>query len=246
LKRYIATMIVLIVIILVSAYYVFFRENEVEVHIEKSKFLFQQSIRNIDLESFPKNLQVEFEKILLKNNTLELKKEWSTNINFDLTLKPFFDLNNLYLVSYDKIIAYSKKTSEIKWKQQLEHKIMSFNLLDRNRAIVHDDSSYVYSFKRHDGELVWKAHYANIENQCTGASLLPFMITPAEDKRLLFSIFFLPQKRAISLINNDTGQLISTIEFDSELVHISDYDAFENSLYVVTGTQLLKLKLEKP
>ncbi|HPY95880.1 MAG TPA: hypothetical protein PL063_01560 [Candidatus Cloacimonadota bacterium] len=245
-KRYVATMILLILVISISIYYTFFKENEVEVNIEKSKYLIQQRIRNIDIENVPKSLQIEFEKILLKNNTLELKKEWSTNLDFDLTLKPFFDLNNIYLISYDKIIVYSKKNSEIKWKRKLDQTIVYFNLLDRNRVIACDDSLNFYNLRRSDGELIWKTNYQDFTQPSINTGLRPFLITPSQDKRLLYSIFFIPKKKGIMLINNDTGQLISSIEFDAELLFISEYNAFDNSLYVATELQLIKLKLEKP
>ncbi len=244
-KRYVVTMIFLVSVILISVYYTFFRDNEVEVNIEKSKYLIQQRIRNIDLDKIPLNLQVEFEKILLKNNTLALKKEWSTDLPFDLTMKPCFDLDNIYLVAFDKVIVYDKKSSEIKWKKQLKHPIIYFDLLDRNRVIACDDSSNFYNLRRNDGTIIWEKHYLDLKMPPLNQNLNPFLITPSQDKRLLQSIFFIPQKKSILLLNNETGQLISSIDLDSELLYISDYDAFENCIFVVTDTRLIKLKLEK-
>jgi len=245
LKRYLFTMVFLIAVILISVYYTFFRDNDVEVNIEKSKYLIQQRIRNIDFDKIPINLQVEFEKILLKNNSLELKKEWSTNLPFDLTMKPAFDLDNLYLVAFDKIIVYNKKNSEIKWKRQFNHPVIYFDLLDRNRVIACDDSSNFFNLRRSDGEILWKNQYSDLKMPSLNQNLSPFLITPSQDKRLLHTIFFIPQKKSILLLNNETGQLISSIELDSELLYISDYDAFENCIFVVTDTRLIKIKLEK-
>lgn len=244
-KRYMITMILLILMITVSIYYAFFKNNEVEVNIEKSKYLIQHRIRNIDFDKIPLNLQVEFEKILHKNNELQLKKEWTTNLSFDLTMKPFFDLDFLYLIAYDKIIVYDKKTTNIKWKRQFDSPVVYFNLLDRNRVIACDDSSRFYNINRITGLDEWSISYKELNLPALNQNLEPFLLTSNNDKRLLNSIFFIPQKRSILLLNNDTGKLISSVDFDSDVLYISDYDSFENCIYVVTESKLNKLVLEK-
>lgn len=237
-------MTLLILVILGSLYYAFFKNNEVEVTIEKSKYFVQQRFRNIDLDKIPLNLQKDVENMLQEPNTLELKKIWTSELPFDLSMQPFFDLDNLYLVALDKIVVYDKRNSNIIWKKQLKNKIILFDFLDRNRIVVCDDSSNFYNINRKTGVSVWVNTFHELKLPLLNQNLSPKFISRIEDQRLNQSIFIIPKKNSLVVVNVETGKEISSISLDSEILYMSDYDKFDNCFYIVCESKLIKLKLE--
>ena len=237
-------MTLLILIILLSIYYAFFKNNEVEVNIEKSKFFVQQRFKNIDLEEIPLNLKIDVEKILKDTETIELKKEWSSELDFDISMKPFFDLDNLYLVTLDKIVAYKKNNFHALWKKQFTSKIIHFNFLDKNKIILGDDSLHFYTINKKTGKTIWYSRFSDMKLPALNQNLNPIFISNLEDQRLNNSVLIVPQKNSLNIINVENGKLISKIQLDSEILYISDYDLFNNSLYVFTKSTLIKFKLE--
>jgi CHASE3 domain sensor protein len=60
-KRYALSLILIILVVFCSIYYVFMGKNEIERTIERNRIIINQRIRNIELDRFPTRLQLDFE-----------------------------------------------------------------------------------------------------------------------------------------------------------------------------------------
>jgi len=158
-KRHYIPAIFIFLAIIVSVYYVFFRDNEIEIQLDRSRYIINQRIRNIDLERFPMRLQLDFERLLRDFKTIQLQKIWTAELSFDLTHPPYFDLRNIYLISFDKIAVYDKNNMNSIWIKQIDHDIESFTLVDGNLLLLVDSMGYVHAFNR--SSEMWKAGLLN-------------------------------------------------------------------------------------
>ena len=244
-KKHYLPFSIIIFFIIISAYYVFFRDNEIEINLDKSKYIITERIRNIELDKIPIKLQLDFEKLLKDFKAVQLRKEWTTELNFDITLTPTFDLNNLYLISYDKIAVYDKYTMQILWKKQLQANILSIKLIDGNNILLIDDKNYIYTLNRLSGDIVWSHFFNDLFIESKSPGNFPFQITYNEDKRFLSSILIASNGNMLLILDNLTGEEIFSLELEHFIYYISDYDHIDNSLYVVYNDKISKIILEK-
>ena len=244
-KKYYLPIIIIVLAISFSVYYAFFKENEIDIQLDKGKQIIHQTIRNIDLDNFPIIMQLDFEKLLKDFKVLHLYKVWSTEIEFDITHPPYFDLKNIYLISFDKIAVYDKNTMANLWKKQVDHHIRTFSLVDGNNILITDAHGDLYNLNRSTGEVTWTYHRDITFLNEYDFSLKPIQLTYNEDKRLLTGIVIIPFDKEIYIHDVLTGQILFSLEFDDYIYHLSEYDMIENSLYVAYGSKLVKLLLEK-
>ena len=244
-KRHYIPGIFLILAIILSVYYVFFRDNEIETRLDRSRYILNQRIRNIELERFPLILQIEFDRLLRDFKNIQLHKEWSAELDFDLTHPPFFDLRNIYLVSFDKIAVYNKNNMTSVWIEQFDYYIESFSLVDGNNLLVIDSNGNVYALNRNTGDLNWGYDLNETYFSNNPFSAKPLQITNNEDKRLLTSITLLPVSREILILDDMTGELLFALDFEETIYFLSDYDQLENAIYVAYGNKISKVLLEK-
>ena len=244
-KKYYFAIIFITIVLLVSAYYVFFWENELDIQLEKSKYIINQRIRNIELDRFPLRLQLDFERLLKVTKIISLEKEWSTEIDFDLTHPPFFDLRNLYLVSFDKIAVYDRSNLLNIWRKQLEHDIMSFLLIDGNNIFIVDIQGHIYTVNRNTGEQVWSHNFGEMYVYNQMFSTRNLLITNNDDKRLITSILVTPLNDEIYVLDVLSGEILNSIKMDDLIYYISDYDPVDNAFYVGYGNKIAKLILKK-
>ena len=242
-KHYIPTLLIVITLI-VSVYYVFFRQNDIEVRLEQGRFIFNQHIRNIELDRFPLRLPLEFERFWREFQNIQLRKEWTAELTFDLTLQPFFDLRNVYLVSFDKIAVYDKNTMENIWLKQIDNVIESFTLIDGNNLLVVDTDGTAYAINRNTGEMSWSHDFDAIHYYFHSFVAKPLQISNTVDRRLLTSVIIFPTNNEIHILDNVTGEIQFTMEFDDQIFYISDYDPIEHAIYVAYGNNITKLILE--
>jgi len=243
-KYYISTFLITLVLI-ISIYYVFYKENEIEIKLDRGRLILHQTIRNIEIEKFPIKLQLDFDKLLKDFKSVSLTKVWSTDIEFDITHPPFFDLKNIYLISFDKIAVYDKNTMQNIWKKQVESHVRTFTLIDGNNILITDAEGAIYNLNRGTGEISWfyKKNITFLNEY--DFSLKPIQITYNDDKRFLLSVLIIPLDNDIKILDILTGNILFTLEFDDYIYHVSEYDQVENALYVAYGDKLAKLLLEK-
>ena len=244
-KKYYFAIIFILIVLIVSAYYVFFWDNEIEMHLEKSKYILNERIRNIELDRFPLRLQLDFDRLLKDTKSVSLEKEWSTELDFDLTQPPFFDLKNLYLVSFDKIAVYERNNLHNIWRKQLEHDIMSFLLIDGNNIFIVDIQGHIYTMNRNTGEQMWSHDFGEMHVYNQMFSTKNLLITNNEDKRLVTSILVSPLNDVIFVFDVLNGDILNSIKLDDLIYYISDYDPIDHAFYVGYGNKIAKLILKK-
>ena len=244
-KKHYITAIVIVITIALSIYYVFFRENEIEDRLHKSRYILQERIRNIELDRFPARLQLDFDRLRRDLATIEISKIWSAELDFDLTHPPYFDLKNLYLVTVDKVAVYDKNTLERIWIVQADHPIANFTLIDGNNLLIVDNSGQIYSLNRNTGEQNWTSIHQNHLYESIYSPLKPMQITNNEDKRLITSIIIIPLKDEMQIKDPISGEVLYTLDFDEDIYHISEYDPIDNAIYVSYGNKIGKIILEK-
>ena len=244
-KKYFIPAIFILIAMIISAYYVYFRNNELEIQLDKSRYIINQRIRNIDIDRFPLRLQLEFERLRRDFTNIQLQKEWTTVLDFDPTHPPIFDIRNLYFVSFDKIAVYNKNDLTSVWVKQLDFDIESFSLIDGNNLLVIDSNGNVYAFNRNTGELSW---YSSLKERYIGISSVtanPFQITHNEDRRIITSIIIIPMDNKIKIFCSVTGEEFFTLEFEDHIYFISEYDQLNNAFYVSYGNRIAKIILDK-
>lgn len=243
-KHYLPALIIFFFLI-ISVYYVFFRENEIEVNLDKGKFIISEKIRNIELEKIPIRLQLDFEKLLKDNKAVQLRKEWSTELNFDITLSPYFDLRNLYLISFDKLAVYDKASMQNIWKKQLDADIVSFSLIDGNSIMLIDKNYNVFALNRNTGDTVWSHNFNEMIIGHKNTTIEPFQITYNEDRRFLSSVIIVVNGTRVKVLDNISGDILSEIDLEHFVYKISEYDQIDNAIYIVYDDKIAKLILEK-
>ena len=244
-KKHYLPAIFIIIAIIISTYYVFFRNNEIEIQLDRSRYIINQRIRNIELDRFPLRLQLEFERLRRDFSNIYLQKEWTADLSFDLTHPPLFDMRNLYLVSFDKIAVYNKNDLTSVWIKQLDFDIESILLIDGNNLLVIDNNGTIFAFNRNSGDLNWSQHLNEnyISNNTFTAK--PFQITHNEDRRIITSILILPIDTEINVFCSVTGETLFSLDFEDYIYFLSEYDQLSNAIYVSYGNKISKIILEK-
>lgn len=238
------TLIMLLLAIIISLYYAFFRENDIEVTVEKSRYIVNEKIRNIELEKIPIKLQLDVENILTDAQNVHFENIWNTQLPYDVTMKPYFDLKYIYLISYDKLIVYHKKNASVVWKRQFVKPIIYFSLIDGNQILIADSPNHLMSLKRNNGSVNWSKNFQSLTIPQISQNMTPYQISFDEDKRFLSSLLVIPDKNKIQILNQ-AGDSLNTFVYDRDISFISDYDSIENCFYVIFSDKMFKLKLEK-
>jgi len=241
-RKYYLPMIIICLAVLGSIVYVFFGDNQIESNLERNKIIINQKLRNIQLDKFPLKLPLN---LVTNVKSTTLATEWTTELPFDLTHPPYFDLRNLYLVSFDKIAVYDKDTLENIWMKQLDFDIISFALIDGNNIFIADSYGNIYALNRNNGEVNWRHDFTEPEIYNISFSLNPLLITNNEDKRFLTSLLIVPINNRIVIFDNIQGDQLFTTEFDDTIYHMSAYDLIDKAIYVGHGSKISKLLLKK-
>jgi outer membrane protein assembly factor BamB len=190
-------------------------------------------------------LQLDFDRLLKDFKSIQLRKLWSTEIEFTLTYPPLFDLKNIYLVSFNKIAVYDKNTMQNIWRKQIDNDIKSLSLMDGNNILITDINGGILALNRNTGETNWTHNFDVVYIDEFDFSSKPFQITNNDDKRLLTPIIIFPINNEINILDNNTGEILFTLDFEDYVYHVSEYDRIEQSLYVTYGDKIAKLILEK-
>jgi len=241
-RKYFLPMIIIGCAVVGSIVYVFFGDNEIETNLEKNRIIINQKLRNIQLDKFPLKLPLN---LVTNVKSTTFATQWTTELPFDLTHPPYFDLRNLYLVSFDKIAVYDKDTLENMWMKQLDFDIISFALIDGNNIFITDSNGHIYALNRNNGELNWQHNFGEPEIYNISFSLNPLLITNNEDKRFLTSLLIVPINNQIIIFDNIQGNQLFTTEFNETIYHMSSYDPIDKAIYVGHGDKITKLLLKK-
>jgi len=241
-KKYYIPMGIISLVVIASICYVFFGRDQIGTNIKRNSYIINQKIRNIELDKFPLRLQIN---LVTNLKSIGLEKQWTTDLSFDLTHPPYYDLKNLYLISFDKIAVYDKDDLSIIWLKQMEFDIISFTLIDGNNVFILDSSGSTIALNRNTGDIAWEYTFEEPEINTLSFSLNPILISNSEDKRIITSILLIPVNSKIIIFDTMLGDLLYTIDLEDTIYHISNYDPIDRAIYVGHGEKISKLLLKK-
>lgn len=250
-RRYQISALVIILISALAVLYMQFGNRWLESSGRKIKLMLS-SKSTLTVEQIPSYLNIQSDKIIRQLEKIEqianiparnikLEKSWQTNLDFLITATPSFDLKNIYIVSDDKLMAFDKSTKKLQWKTSFDADIREVSVV-RNNVIAILSNQQLIGLK--NGEKVaWKKSFT--DKMPVRQSLFPFEISNEIDPRINNSILVIPADRGIYIYDANSGNLLSSYNFEKRLQYLSQYDAFNNCFYAVVadGIQCIELNV---
>jgi len=212
-----------------------FRQNELMDTLLKLQEQGQETLNEI----FQQNLELE----IFPHQKITMRKNWTQNIPFFPTLKPFFDYKMIYLVSDNKIITLKKKTQKKCWEIILMNKIVNLELLDANRLLLILENREILCLNRDSGETIWTKK-CDIEINRPEEPKTAFQISLDKFKRLDSSLILLHSKDSVTLLNTIKGDSIFTYRSDTKIDLISDFDLLEKCIYIIENKRISKISID--
>lgn len=245
-RLHIATALMLVITIL-AILYVSFGGRFLEMTWHRARMLFQ-SKKPIPLQEIPSYLKIENEKMrgiieqALKSpaRDVELKLAWSTDLPYQVTAAPGFDLDNIYLASQDQVLAFHKKERNLLWNQSFGSKIMGISNTG-NLILISLQDQRVLGLNN-KGETLWEQTLTG-ENKVFH-SLKPIEINNGSNPRLDGSLMVLPSNKSITALNPNTGEKYSELTFNQDLQYLSAYDSFQSCFYAVVKDAIICVELK--
>ncbi len=240
-KRHQFSALIILLLTLAAVSYLLFGNQWLECTGRKIKQLLTSKIR-LQVEQIPNELNIQshslrsgFEKIVQYANQparqIRLIQEWQTDIEFMVTAAPSFDLKNIYVVSEDKLMAYTKSSKQLVWNKSLPANIRDVAVV-RDNLIVFLDNRQMLCLKD-NSEVEWVKE--SPERFAAGGLPAPQEIGSGNDPRLMGSILVVPAENTLSVYDVNSGKLLGQTKFDKRIQYLSHYDEFDNCFYAVVA-----------
>lgn len=245
-RLHIATTL-LILFTLLAVIYVIFGGRFFEMTWRKARMIFQ-SKKPIPLEQIPNYLNIDNQKVrgyleqALKSpaRKVELKLIWNTDLPYQVTAAPGYDLDNIYLASQDMLLAFNKKERNLLWNRSFGSKVQGITNTAAGLLINLEDQRVLGLNGK--GETAWE--------QTLGAevaifhSLRPMELTNANDPRIDGNLLVVPSRRSILVLDAASGEKLSEITFKDTLQYLSTYDSFQSCFYAVVQDTIICVELK--
>ncbi len=241
--------IILLTISVLTAIYMMFGNRSIDQLVHKLRLSFREE-KTLRLEQIPTNLNINTEEVRkymdrivnLPARNISLQIAWTTNLPYEISLAPIFNLGTIYLASNTQLNAYDKKRRQLLWSKTFPAKIGHYQISQGN-LIVSLSNQQVFGLKE-DGTQLWEQ---NLPTESIKGNLFVLCeIQSTDDPRLDRSIVVMPSQRGISIIDPNRGETLSSLTLKQDLAALSTYDSFANCFYaVVDGAMLcIDLKIE--
>lgn len=238
--------IVMLIITILATLYVAFGNRFLDQAIHRTRISVKRN-RTLRLDQIPNNLSVETQNFLkylerivnLPARNIELDIIWSATMPYQVTSAPVFSIDTIFLAADNNLIAFDKKTRELKWKKSFDARINSIYFAD-NVLVSCLENETGYGF-REDGREVWQMNLS-IPYMRPG-SLAPSRVGPEDDPRLDRAITVFPSAKFLWVIDVVRGENLSTITFKDDIRSISSYDSYANCFYAIVDDGLLCIHL---
>lgn len=238
---------VILLITLLAIVYMLFGNRFLDQFFHRTRM----SVKNkqtIRLEQIPNTLAIDTQNFIkymerivnLPARNIELQIIWSASLQYSITGAPVFSLDNIFLTADTNVIAFDKKTRELKWKKSFEAPVSSVLYID-NILIVCLQSNLAFAY-REDGSEVWQAKMTCPQESVT--SLNPLRIGVEDDPRLDRAILMIPSDAVISIVDPSRGESLSSITFVDEVSALSAYDKYANCFYAIVDDALICIQLK--
>jgi hypothetical protein len=233
---------VLLVATLLAILYMAFGNRSMDVFFRKARMLFS-SRKTSSLEAIPDRLKLDssdmFKYLEQAVNApvrdIELYIQWSTDLPYQVTAAPAFNLDNIYLANENNLIAFNKKSRQLLWKMPLEARILSI-LKTQSGLVVILDNHKVLGIKE-TGQTVWSRSLTVHPGERT--HLLPLELTNTDDPRIDRGITVIPLEKGIGVVDSHRGELLSELTLTEKLQYLSAYDHFDSCFYAVLEDAIL-------
>jgi len=239
--------IVIIVLTLAATAYMLFGNRFLEQAMHRTKMNVQHNPA-LKLDQIPNNLSVETQNFLkylerivnLPARNIELDILWSATLPYQVSSAPVFSFNTIFLAADKNLIAFDKKSRELKWKKSFEEHINAIYYAD-NVLLVCLKKDIGYGFKD-DGTVLWEGEL--MSPFWDAGALSPSRVGPEDDPRLDRAITVVPSARFITILDAFRGENLSTITFKENIHSMSTYDNYANCFYAIVDDGLICVHLK--
>lgn len=247
LSRLQITSSIIILITLLAILYMLFGNRYLDQLFHRTR-ISVKSKQTLKLDQIPNTLAIDTQNFLkymerivnLPARNIELQILWSASLGYSVTAAPVFSLDTIFLPADMNLIAFDKKSRDLKWKKSFEAPISSILYMD-NLLMVCLSSNAAYGF-REDGSELWQA-----EMTCpavASSNINPLRIGAEDDPRLDRPILMIPSQEVISIVDASRGESLSSITFVEDISAISGYDAYASCFYAIVDDALICIQLK--
>ena len=244
-KKYLIMAPLMFLMLIFSIYYLFLGRDAVDDRLHITREQFQLTIRNIDILKLQEILPLDYGILLVPQRNIELTVDWESSLPFPVTLRPYFCMRNIYLISHDQLYAYDKRDKKNHWRTTLGEPIIALEILDSNLMIALTSNNKSYCLKRDTGEIVWSMEEDDFRPVYSPApAYRPIQISLEMDRRLNTGIILFPQEYGLTLINILNGDTLTHYSTRERISYVSEFDLLEKSIYMIKGNKLYKVRFD--
>ncbi len=169
-KRVNKTATILLILIILSAAYVYYGKNLIDDLFSRMKFtrseftrndikhqffLLQEQAQDLLKELSREDMNIE----IFPPQVLRMEADWAIALTTSLTNIPCFDYRRIFVSSEQYIYAIDKRDSEIKWERRFDAKVEVLRLVEANRILVSLSDNRLFCLSRENGEVIWQKYY---------------------------------------------------------------------------------------
>ncbi|HPT72292.1 MAG TPA: hypothetical protein PLE74_08415 [Candidatus Cloacimonadota bacterium] len=251
-RKFRISAIIAIILIILTLLYMRQGNNCVQEYINRARLLFKHQTRiqftdvlNHANPTFEKQIR-QLEKVALSPaRSISLRTEMIGEMSYPITAVPQWDIENIYLISHNNLIALDKKTHLQKWNKHFENELLNMKKTDDKSLLVLEKNSQAMLI-HNDGKEIWNNPSIQYKQplESPSKSTTPYEITFQDDARLNANILVFQAVDMIYLVNSLSGDTISQYRFSEPISYISSYDPLEHCFYVIIDRTLIKLYLD--
>ncbi|MCF7913040.1 MAG: PQQ-like beta-propeller repeat protein [Candidatus Cloacimonetes bacterium] len=252
-KRVNRTATILLVIIILSAAYVYYGKNLIDDIFSRLKFTRNEFTRNDIKEQFFV-LQEQAEDLLKElaredmnitifpQQKIVMEADWEMSITKDFTSPPCFDFRRLYASSGKLVYAIDKQGAVIKWEKEFAARVEVLRLVDANRILVSLANDRLICLNRDNGEQIWEKSI-KLTQETDGHKGI-CQISLNQYRQLDDSVFLTRSGNKLTLSQVRSGEIVSEYEYSEAIDNVSEYDVLEKCIYITSGRKLKKINIK--
>ena len=254
-KRVNRTATILMILIILSAVYVYYGKNLIDDLFNKLKTTRIEFTRN-DLKEQFFLLQEQAQDLLNKlanedmniaifpQQKIVMEADWEIAITNNFSTNLCFDYRSVYVASDSTLYRIEKRDTEIKWKKSFDSKVQVLRLVDANRILVSlaNDRLVSLNLNQEYKDLKWEEKYqiSGESNSQKGFCL----INLNQYRQLDDSVFLIYEDKRLTLYKVRSGKEITVFDNDAKIDNISEYDILDQCIYITSGNKLRKINIK--
>jgi PQQ-like domain len=252
-KRVNRTATILLIIIILSAAYVYYGKNLIDDILSRLKFTGNEFTRNDIKEQFFV-LQEQAQDLLndlanedmnitiFPQQKIEMEADWEMSITEDFSSTPCFDYRRLYAASGKLVYGIDKQGAVIKWEKKFSAKVEVLRLVDANRILVSLADDRLLCLNRDNGESIWEKEFKLTGGADLGKGVSQISLN--QYRQLDDSVFLTSNANKLTLSQVRSGEMVSEYTYSDAIDNISDYDVLEKCIYITSGRKLKKINIK--